>query len=288
MLGASVHESWSRRATVMASDLAPRDNWLRHLDVADYGAFKDEVLSFKPDLLVNLAAQTDLEFCEQNVDLAWASNAIGAENGALLASQLDIPYVYISTAGIFDGGQEVYLDYDDPNPLTVYAKSKYHGEKFVASYLRKYFILRAGWMMGGGPDLDKKFINKIYRQLRDGATEIFAVTDKLGTPTYTVDFAEGMVKIAESEIYGLYNQVCGGSGSRYDVAKEFVRLLGLGDSVAVTPVTSEHFAQEYFADRPSSEQLVNHKLDLRGMNYMRPWQEALAHYAEVFKQDLAQ
>ena len=287
MLGQAVFDHLSTRADVVASDLVPRTDWLEQVDVGSHDVFSKHVKASEPDLLVNLAAETDLEFCEANPDRAWRTNALGAENGALIAESLGVPYVFISTAGIFDGAQDFYNDYDAPNPLTIYAKSKLHGERFVQTFLKRHFVLRAGWMMGGGPDLDKKFVNKIYRQIAAGEDEIFAVTDKLGTPTYTVDFANGLLRVAESELYGTYNQVCGGSGSRFDVAREFVRQLGLSESVKVTPVESSFFAEEYFAERPQSEQLVNHKLNARGLNVMRDWPEALADYAAVFRADLA-
>ena len=137
-------------------------------------------------------------------------------------------------------------------------------------------------MMGGGPIKDKKFINKIFRQIKNGKTELFVVDDKLGTPTYTVSFARGMFKVIESGLYGLYNQVCGGDCSRYDVALEFVKLLGLEMKVRVTKVSSDYFKKEYFAPRPYSERLVNLKLNARGLNCMPDWKEALAEYSKVF------
>ena len=68
-----------------------------------------------------------------------------------LANKLDIPLLYISTAGIFDGNKELYDDWDMPNPLGVYARSKFMGERFVAENAKRFLICRAGWMMGGGP-----------------------------------------------------------------------------------------------------------------------------------------
>jgi dTDP-4-dehydrorhamnose reductase len=90
----------------------------------------------------------------------------------------------------------------------------------------------------------------------------------------------------ESGCYGLYNQVCGGSGSRLDVAKEFVRLLGLENEIKITQVDSDHWKQEYFAPRPYSEKLINMKLDRRGINFMRDWKVCLAEYAQIFSEDL--
>lgn len=283
MLGEAVYEYFSGRCKVYASDIDQNTDWLEQADVRNYRQMEESITDFGPDLLINLAALTDLEYCEKNPDNAWATNALGAENLALIAGKLDVPHVYISTAGIVDGAQDVYNDFEMPNPLSIYAKAKYHGELFVQRYLPKHFVFRAGWMMGGGPEKDKKFVNKIFKQIQGGARELFVVDDKLGTPTYTVSFARGIYKVVESDLYGLYNQVCGGDCSRYDVAVEFVKLLGLDKVVKVTKVSSEHFKTEYFAPRPASEKLVNFKLDARGINFMPDWREALAAYAERFK-----
>ena len=153
--------------------------------------------------------------------------------------------------------------------------------------IRRHFVLRPGWMMGGGPDLDKKFVNKVYRQIRAGATTIHAVTDLLGSPTYTHDFARGLLRVAGSGLYGTYNLVCGGTASRYDVARAFVQNLGLEDQVTVVPVTSDYFAETYFANRPASEQLVNSRLKERGLDAMPHWRDALEDYSEIFRADLA-
>jgi dTDP-4-dehydrorhamnose reductase len=282
MLGEAVYERFAPIADVRATDIDVNEPWLQHGDVRDYSAMASQITDFRPHVIVNLAAMTDLEECEGDIDRAWATNALGAENLGLLAQKHDATYVYVSTAGIFGGEKEFYTDYDTPNPLGVYARSKYYGECYVRQSVPKHFAIRAGWMMGGGPRKDKKFVNKIYRQLAAGKRTLHVVDDKLGTPTYTVDFARGIHRLLESELYGLYNQVCGGSGSRFDVAVELVRELGLAGSVVVERVGSDFFAREYFAARPASEQLVNAKLDARKLNVMREWRVCLAEYVRRF------
>jgi dTDP-4-dehydrorhamnose reductase len=287
MLGEAVHEYFSERTTVKSTDIDVNTKWLEYADVRDFRNVFASVQEFKPDIIINLAALTDLEYCERNPNDAWLTNALGGENLALIADKMNAIYVYISTAGIFGGEKEVYNDFDEANPLSMYAKSKYYGEEFTKKYLRRYFVFRAGWMMGGGPKKDKKFINKIYKQIAGGSTTLSVVDDKLGTPTYTKSFAEGMFKVIETELYGLYNQVCGGECSRYDVALEFVRLLGMDAKVAVKKVGSDFFSKEYFAPRPRSEKLINMKLNSRGINYMPDWKVALEDYSKVFKEDMA-
>jgi dTDP-4-dehydrorhamnose reductase len=286
MLGAAVYREFEAVAQVRATDIDVNEPWLSYADVRDLGAMRADVASFAPDLIINLAALTDLELCEREPDNAWLTNALGAENLGLIANAAGVPYVYISTAGIFGGEKDVFNDFDAPNPLAVYAKSKAYGESWVLRTVRQHFVFRAGWMMGGGPKKDKKFINKIYKQIKAGATELFVVDDKLGTPTYTVDFARGIRALVESDEYGLYNQVCGGSGSRYDVAVAFVELLGCAGRVKVTRVSSDHFKVDYFAPRPASEKLVNMKLDARKRNVMRDWRTCLGEYAAVYRDDL--
>ncbi|MDG1822958.1 MAG: NAD(P)-dependent oxidoreductase [Flavobacteriaceae bacterium] len=286
MLGDSVYRLFSENATVLATDLTPNEEWLSFADVRDYDSVKKVALDFKPDLIINLAALTDLEYCEKNPENTWLTNALGPENTALIADYLDIPLVYISTAGIVDGLQDVYNDFDKPNPLSLYAKAKYHGELFTTSFLKKHFVFRAGWMMGGGPQKDKKFINKLFKQLNSGAKELFVVDDKLGTPTYTKSFAKGILNVVESGLYGVYNQVCEGECSRYDVAKEFVKLLDLDNTVKITKVDSDYFKSDYFATRPASEKLVNLKLGARGLNVMPHWKDALEAYSTEFIKEL--
>jgi dTDP-4-dehydrorhamnose reductase len=286
MLGDAVVTACREVAEVRATDREQRASWLGVVDVADQAAFAADVEAFDPDLIVNLAAETDLEFCELNPDRAHASNTLGAIHGGQIATRLDVRYVYISTAGIFGGEKDVFDDGDEPNPLTVYARTKLAGEQYVTAEVPRHLVLRPGWMMGGGPDLDKKFVNKVYRQIIGGANRIHAVTDRLGSPTYTHDFARGLLTVAATDLSGTYNQVCHGDASRYDVAAELVELLGLGDEVEVVPVTSDHFATEYFAERPASEQLANTALAAVGLDTMRHWRDALADYAQVFRQDL--
>ena len=145
---------------------------------------------------------------------------MSVENAVYISNQLNIPLIYISTAGIFDGKKQLYDDWDLPNPLGVYARSKYMGERFVIENSRKYIICRAGWMMGGGPAKDKKFVNKIMNQISSGKKVLNIVNDKDGTPTYTHDFAKTVKTLIENEYWGLYNCVCGET-SRIEVTQEY-------------------------------------------------------------------
>lgn len=282
MLGEAFYSVFKDDYEIKCTDKDVNDSWLSYLDFRDFDAYRKDVLAFKPDYLFHLGAYTDLEFCELNVDDTYATNTIAVENAVHIANELGIPLLYISTAGIYDGRQEEYDDWDHPNPLGHYARSKYMGELFVKENKREHIVCRAGWMMGSGPKKDKKFIQKLMKQLKDGSKELHVVNDKLGTPTYTHDFARNARLLMEKRFWGVYNMVCGGVTSRLEVTKELVRLLGKENEVKVTEVSSDYFAKVYFAQRPYSERLLNKRLNLRNLNIMRDWKVCLAEYLENY------
>lgn len=277
MLGEAFHQKFGD-VDLRCTDIDVNETWLSYMDFRDLDSYRKDVQRFKPDALFHLGAHTSLEFCELNVEEAYATNTMAVENAVYIANELDIPLLYISTAGIFDGAKQVYDDWDLPNPLGHYARSKYAGERFVVEHARRHLVCRAGWMMGGGPAKDKKFVQKMMAQLRAGKTELNVVNDKLGTPTYTHDFATNVKVLFDNEYWGLYNMVCEGLTSRLEVAGEMVKLLGMSDQVTINEVDSSFFAKEYFAARPDSERLLNRKLQLRQVNVMRDWRVGLAEY----------
>ena len=285
MLGEAFYKQFSTDYELKCTDIDVNADWLTYLDFRDFDQYRKEVADFKADYLFHLGAYTDLEFCEENADDTYATNALSVENAVIIANELDIPILYIGTAGIFDGKQEYYTDWDQPNPLGVYAKAKYYGERYVIENARRYLVCRAGWMMGAGPKKDKKFINKIMKQIKIGRRELFIVNDKDGTPTYTHDFAKNVKLLLQRKYWGLYNMVCGGQTSRLEVAKELVDILELNETIKITEVDSSYFNEEYYAERPPSERLVNKKLDLRGLNIMRDWQVSLKEYINDYYKD---
>jgi dTDP-4-dehydrorhamnose reductase len=282
MLGEAFYKQFKKEYELKCTDKDVNDSWLSFLDFRDLEAYRKDVGDFKPDYLFHLGAYTNLEFCEENAEDTYATNTLAVENAVYIANQLDIPLLYISTAGIFDGKKDLYDDWDIPNPLGVYARSKYMGERYVAENARRFLICRAGWMMGGGPAKDKKFIQKLMKQLKEGKQELFIVDDKDGTPTFTHDFAKNVKALAEKEYWGLYNMVCGGQTSRLEVAGELLNLLGLKNKVKITSVKSDYFKEVYFAERPPCERLVNRKLELRKLNRMQDWRTALKQYIDSY------
>src|SRR3989338_3851554 len=147
------------------------------LDITDLKEVMRVCAEHKPKFIVHCAALTDLPFCEQNLEMAYLTNAVGTYHMALGARSVGAKLIYISTSDVFDGTKkEPYTEKDEPNPTTVYGRSKRLGELAVRSILDDYIIMRISWMFGGGPDKDNKFVGKMLVQR--SASEIRAVTDK--------------------------------------------------------------------------------------------------------------
>lgn len=295
MLGSSLIPALQRAGhDVVATDINLSDTrpWgpagpeLHWLDVRDHGAIRQAFAATQPEFVLHLAAETSLEGCDADLDHAYLTNTIATKYMALECRRAGVPMTYISTAGVFDGvKQSPYTEFDRPNPINAYGASKFEGERMVESILDEYFIIRAGWMVGGGAKKDHKFVSKILDQVRAGADTIYAVGDKFGTPTYTPDFAACFLNLVESGVFGLYHMACEGEGSRYDVAGRILEVLGRTD-IELVEVGSEHFAEEFWSERPRSEIMRNMSLDLQGQNLMRPWRVALAEYLETEFADL--
>jgi dTDP-4-dehydrorhamnose reductase len=249
------------------------------LDIRDASQVAAVVGRERPDFVMHLAAETDVDRCQIEADHAYRTNALGTQNVALACQKENVQMVYVSTAGVFDGAKtEPYTEFDAPNPLNVYGRSKLEGERFVSQLLSRFFIVRAAWMIGGGIPKDKKFVAKIVRQLDEGSKELNAVNDKVGSLTYAPDFSSALVKLVETGWYGLYHLANKGNCTRYDVARQILDYLGRKD-VILNAVTSDRF--DLPAPRSRSEMLRNYMLELRGADSMRDWRQALNDYLKT-------
>lgn len=149
---------------------------LKHIRLEDrtvyFNEYETQVKEFGADYLFHIGAFTDLEYCELHPEETYMNNTLAVENAVRIANKFDIPIIYISTAGIFGGEKEIFDDWDQPNPLDVYARSKYMGERYVVENAKRYIVFRAGWMMGGGLSKDKKFIGKLIKQIMNGKKRV--------------------------------------------------------------------------------------------------------------------
>jgi len=285
MLGNAIYPYFRERCpNVLATDIQiepDERDWLSYVDARDPVGMTKAFDSFKPDLVLHLAALVDVEQCEARPEDAKVSNVMATRIAAELSAKHQADLVYISTGGVFDGAKgDYYTEDDEPHPIMVYGATKLEGEHEVRKIHPNSYIVRAGWMVGGGPRNDHKFVSFICKQLESGSHVIYGVTDKFGTPTYTHDFAMNLFALLSHKAYGTYHMVCTGSGSRLDVAKEIVQICGYQGEVDVKGVDSTFFEKEFWVRRPDCEMLRNKRLESLGINLMRNWRVALAEYLQ--------
>ncbi|MHB9095769.1 MAG: dTDP-4-dehydrorhamnose reductase [Eubacteriales bacterium] len=274
MLGHALTAALSQQHSITGLDLPD-------LDITNSSMVKSTMSSLQPDLLINAAAYTDVDGCESNVDLAFAVNAAGTRNLAVVCSELNIPLVHISTDYIFNGtGTSPYKEGDTPNPQSVYGKSKLLGEQNVRELTNKHYIIRTSWLYG---DNGKNFVATMLRlgQERD---EIGVVNDQVGSPTYTVDLAGAISELIMEPAYGTYHITNSGICSWYDFTLEIFKQAGI-EGVNVKPITTDELNRP--APRPRNSVLDNYIWRQKGKLPLRHYKEALRDYLRLLtKEDI--
>ena len=280
MLGVAIRAELAGSSHTVTATGSTGQDGLLPMDIRDWEQVRNCIRGHQPELVLHLAAETDVDRCEQEPDHAYATNALGTENIALACREQGAVMAYISTANVFDGEKsEPYTEYDRTGSINVYGRSKLEGERAVERALDRYFILRAGWMVGGW-EIDKKFVYKIVQRCRT-ERQLKVVDDKFGSPTFTLDFARNLMPLMQTRRYGIYHLANQGVGSRLEIAQEVVRLLDKEREVEICPISSAEFPLP--APRPRSEMLRNLKLELMGANHMPHWKASLRRYIEENK-----
>lgn len=280
MVGSALCPALRRRGhEVVPTDLRPMSIDTLALDMRDGPAVSRTMEGIRPSLVIHLAAETDVDRCEQEPAYAYASNVVGTEYIVTACQATGARILYLSTAAVFDGQKSTpYTETDAPNPVNLYGRTKLAGEFAVRRLGVASSIVRAGWMVGGHKR-DKKFVGKILRLLEE-RKELSAVTDKVGSLTFTVDLSEGIATLIQTEHTGLFHMANQGTCSRYDVACKLTQHLGRTD-VAIHPVTSAAFPLP--APRSASEALENRRLRSLGLDAMPSWEASLQRYVDEYR-----
>ncbi|MDP4143945.1 MAG: dTDP-4-dehydrorhamnose reductase [Bacillota bacterium] len=245
---------------------------VKELDITDVTAVNEFVSKNKPNVIINCAAHTQVDKCEEQIDLAYKINAIGPKNLAAAGFAVGAEIVQVSTDYVFNGEGNAHLtEFDNANPQTVYGTTKLHGENLVKEFNPKHYIVRTAWLYGDGNNFVKTMIN-----LSKNNSEITVVKDQIGSPTSTVDLAKVIIKLVDEKNYGLFHCTCKGECSWYDFAKEIFRLKNI--DVTVKPCKTEEFPRP--AKRPKYSVLRNYMLELTTGDITREWQESLKEYIE--------
>jgi len=230
----------------------------RELDITNRDQVLESIRRIKPDLVINAAAYTDVEGCEDKQALAFKVNGYGPGYIAEACNKMGATLVHFSTDYVFDGSKTEYIESDAPNPINVYGRSKLLGEQEIAEKLDDYKIIRISWLFGAH---GKNFVDTMLK-LSGEMAEVKVVNDQFGKPTYTVDLAHKIEELTELEA-GIYHLTNEGICSWYEFASAFI------DNAV--PCTSEEFPRK--AKRPKYSVLVNTKT-----GPMRHWKEALEDY----------
>ena len=246
------------------------------LDITDKEHTVEFIKENKPDIVINSAAYTDVDGCEENRKLAFSVNGEGVRNLAIGCREADCPLVHISTDYVFNGKNDTpRVEDDEIGPISVYGKSKLEGEQAIQEILDKFFIVRTAWLYGvNGGNFPKTML-----ELAKTHDELTVVYDEVGTPTYTPDLAEAIGKLIETDYYGIYHITNSGSCSWCEFAKYIFEIAGV--DVKVTPVTASEFARP--APRPSYSVLNNKKWVDNGFEPLRSYKEAIKDYLIYLK-----
>jgi len=249
------------------------------MDVAELDSVRDSLEHVGPQVVVNCAAMHNVEVCENEPGKAFAVNAIGVRNLAILANELDFLLFHVSTDYVFDGLKRVpYVEDDCPMPLNVYGNTKLAGEHFVQTIARRYFIVRVSGLYGINPCRAKagaNFVNLMLRLAKE-RDEVRVVDDEVLTPTFTEDVARQIVRMTEMKDYGLYHATAQGSCSWHAFAARIFQFSGA--TVRLSVADPSEFPLK--VPRPKYSVLENSRLKALKMDIMPTWEDGLGRYLE--------
>lgn len=241
------------------------------LDITD----TEEVLNFgivnRPDVIINCTGVTDTKLCEEEPELAYRVNALGARNLSIVARKNGAKMVQLSTDDVFDGkSKKPYTEFDDTNPLTVYGASKRAGENYVKEFTHKHFIIRSNWVYG---KYGHNFVNQVLEAAEKGNT-LSVAADQFGSPTSAKDLARMILYLINTNEYGTYHVTCSGVCNRHEFAQEILRLSGKKIELKAVPTEQSDLS----AVRPPYAVLDNFILRIIDMYDMPDWKESLEEF----------
>jgi dTDP-4-dehydrorhamnose reductase len=247
-------------------------------DICDAGAISAVLHARRPELVIHLAAYTDVDGCEANPQLAEETNSTGTRNIAAACAEIEAAILYVSTDYIFDGTKNgAYREDDPPNPVSVYGKSKWLGEQYVRTILKRFFIVRTSWLYGPN---GKNFVTTILKAAHQQKA-LKVVNDQQGSPTYTRHLSLKIADLAETQAYGVYHMTGSGTCSWFEFARTILDLWP-ARGVEVLPISSDECGRA--AQRPKNSVLENYALKQAHLELMPHWKVALAEYLDEIKQ----
>lgn len=273
MLAKEVKDKFKEDNEIISTDVA-------ELDITNENAVFNYINEIKPDYIINCAAYTAVDKAEENYELADKINGDGPTNLAKAAKNVGAKLVHISTDYVFGGDLDTSKDYKEDDakaPVTVYGKTKLHGEQGIENNMEEYYIFRTAWLYGVGGNNFVKTMTKL------GSTreELNVVLDQHGSPTYAKDLAEMIYQAIEKKIpYGIYHATNEGYTTWYEFTKEILKMQNI--ECKVNPVTTEEYIEMMKitqAKRPFNSQMSKNKLKEQGI-IIPDWKDGLKRYLQ--------
>lgn len=246
------------------------------LDVTNREQFREICKNIKPDIIVNCSAITDLNITENNATLAFNVNSLGAMNAAIVSEEVSCKLISLSTDYVFDGFRNTpYTEYDIPNPINVYGRSKEWGERLILSSCHDHLIVRTSWIYGGCAG--NNFLTKLINKVSSGQTEVKVVTDEISNPTFLEDFSEAIKDLIKIDARGTFHVTGRGYVSRYDFAKMYFDMVGIEANIIPC------FSEEYNNDikRPHFSSLNISKVQQHIGREIPHWSQSFQKYVRL-------
>jgi dTDP-4-dehydrorhamnose reductase len=271
MLGVDLVNHLSKRYDVTGVDIA-------ECNICDYSKLEEVIKTIKPSIIINTAAYTDVDACENDGkrELAYNVNAEAVRNLAIISTKNKCKLIHISTDYVFDGNRNKsggYYEYDYTNPINEYGKSKLKGENYFKEIDDKYTIIRTSWLFGKAR---ANYINWIIKNCLEHK-EFQVVNNLYSTPTFTHDLARFIGKVIENDLYWIMHISNSGTTTKFEIANYIAQKLKKGN---IKPIDYEQL--NWTARRPYNSSLKNFVLQLTTNDEMPSWQDAIDRYLTKF------
>jgi dTDP-4-dehydrorhamnose reductase len=237
---------------LLACDLSTSKESEMSLDITDRQAVMDAVGSFKPSVIINAAAYTNVDKAEIEREIAYRVNATAAGHLADAANTFDAKLIHISTDYVFDGEEGNYSEESLPSPINYYGKTKLAGENLVKSKIQNNAIIRTQILYGYAPKIKNNFALWVIEKLSVGES-IHIVDDQVGNPTLADELAFAILKVCQKNVSGVFHVSGYETNSRFEFARKISEVFDL-DIDLVQPVKSDELNQP--AHRPKNSSFI--------------------------------
>ena len=255
----------------------------KELDITSFSLIEKTVSRLKPDIILNCAAFTRVDDCENKKKPAYKVNAQGPQNLAITAKKYEAKLIHVSTDYVFDGKKKVpdsYKEDDNTKPVSYYGITKLAGENAVLENTDNFIIARCAWLYGSHGNNFLKTILKLA--LNSPEKKIKVVNDQFGSPTWSYSVARQIEKLVDTDSNGIYHVTSEGFCSWYELAELFMQLMAVPCSLV--PCSTKEYKTH--AARPLNSILNNRNLENKGINLMQNWKTDIKQFVLKFKDSL--